>query len=190
MIYLQYTHRYKKCILPLSHEKSKRKMCSYSKGKEIPWGYQIRMHLYNHEYIFIGGASFFAYACITTLAHYTNTLKSNLIVLSMGTLLFLFQIVFHNKTANISVETVRKSLRSTAELMCAGSCISCGVSYVRGINSISEIVKYLEFEEALVYLGLILNSIGYTNMRVYMRILFVGTALYALKIALYLWCTD
>ncbi|KAI5144585.1 hypothetical protein NEPAR07_1163 [Nematocida parisii] len=123
-----------------------------------------------------------SYAYIAILNTYRSTLEYNLSIISVVLIILYLQIIFHNRNTEMTRITAVNSLKRTVLLLLIGKCVEYSVQCISKIDKSSRILLYLEAEQSVVYAGMILYSLSYSDMSAHWRVLLSTSAVYCVKL--------
>ncbi|KAI5166141.1 hypothetical protein NEIRO03_0994 [Nematocida sp. AWRm78] len=123
-----------------------------------------------------------SYAYVVILNTYRNTLEYNLSIISVVLIMLYLQIIFHNRNTEMTRITAVNSLKRTVLILLIGKCIEYSVQCISSIDKSSPILLYLGVEQSVVYTGMVLYSLGYSDMSAYWRVLLSTSAVYCIKL--------
>ncbi|KAH9386577.1 uncharacterized protein NEMAJ01_1473 [Nematocida major] len=179
MIHKMCMYKERKHLLPAHYKNRAGQKTSRWFYTRTPWEYQVLFCLDRYAPVFVSILIFSGYSWFVAVLNYMNTLQNNAVILLYGCGLA-YIVLFHEKYREASPSWERGVKRAFL-LQAVGIVIALGIAAVSRINPGSSFTKYFILEEAVLYAGIILYSINYSNTILVKRALIAATALYSLK---------
>lgn len=180
MLYSLLMYKPKKDTLPLYYVNRKTPKSSSWFYTRTPMGYQIITYLHKYAVVFLPIMVLIVYTWFTLIANYVNTIQYNMLLLAYSVPLAVI-VFFHGKYRETNDCTVIKCVQKTLALKGIGLCIGACIVFIDQIGCKGSFMKYFILEESVVYTGIILHSIDYSNKTAFNRFLTGATVLYSLK---------
>ncbi|KAI5191860.1 hypothetical protein NEMIN01_1715 [Nematocida minor] len=152
-------------------------------ARRTKMGHKLLLHFHNYAVAFIFAMVLASYAWFASLANYINSTKDNLIIF-LYPFLLIAVVLFHGKYRETGKTTIEQSMSKAIMLYGLSVCMAASIICIGRISPGSAITKYFALEQAVIYNGVVLHGVNYSNTRTLHRIILFSTVLYFLGAAI------